>query len=121
MNRVRKAAAIAAVTVSAVAFLAALFGGGIVAALSGFFRLFGLGADMGLSSYPLGAGVFVVYVLGIALGLACNRWPLPAGLAMLPLGACAYLFGGPVAKAFGVVIVCIGGLLLAVVLRSSRA
>jgi hypothetical protein len=41
------------------------------------------------------------------------RRPVAAGVAMLPLGACAFLFGGPVAMVYGVVIVCAGALLLA--------
>jgi hypothetical protein len=121
MNGVRKAAAIAAVAVSIVAFSSALLGGGLVVALSGVLRLLSLGADTGLGSYPLGSWVFVVYVFGMALGVASMRWPLPAGLAMLPLGACAYFFGGPIAKVFGIVVVCIGVFLAAAVLHGRKA
>jgi len=121
MNSFRRAASITAVAVSIVAFSSALLGGGVMVALSVVLRLFGLGADMGLSSYPLGAGVFVVYVCGMVLGVASMRWPLPAGLAMLPLGVGAYFFGGPIAKVFGIVVVCIGGFLAVAVLRGHKA
>lgn len=120
MIGLRRAAAIATVAVSMLAFLTAALGGGLAVAMTGVFKLFGLGNDAGLTAYPLGTGVLALYVIGGAIGLSCVRRPLPAGVAMLPLAALAYFFGGPVARIYGIVTVCIGGLLIATSLRGRK-
>jgi hypothetical protein len=114
MKSVPRAVAIFATVISIFALITALLGGGILLAMEGLVGVMTLGQAKGaLASYPLGAGVFVVYACGTALGLAALRWPIPTGIAMLPLGAVAFLFGGPIAKVYGIVIFCAGLLLLA--------
>ena len=120
MNGVGKAAAIFAVAISICGFALALVGGSVLLATEGFLRIIAPTSDPTLG-YPLGAGVFVIYVLGLCAGLAAMRWPFPAALAMLPLGACAFFFGGPVAKAFAIAIVCCAAILMASVRRSPVA
>lgn len=112
--------ALLAVVISIAAFALALLGGGLMAALSTVFAIVGLGGDAGVINYPLGAGVFAVYALGLALGFAAMRWPARAGLAMFPLALCAFLFGGPVAKLFAVGIACAGTMLLVMTRHRNR-
>jgi hypothetical protein len=114
MNRLPRAAAIFVAVISIFALITAALGGGILLAMKGLVGVMTLGQAKGaLANYPLGAGVFVVYACGIALSLAALRWPVATGIAMLPLGAVAFLFGGPIAKVYGIVIFCAGLLLLA--------
>ena len=113
MKGIRRWVAIFATCISVTALFLVLVGGGMLLALESLLSVIALSPGAGVLSYPLGAGVLVVYACGIALGIAAMRWPVAAGIAMLPLGACAFLFGGPVAMVYGVVIVCAGALLLA--------
>ena len=117
MNRLGKAAAIFGAAVSASAFVLALVGGSILYSTEAVLRVIGLRGDVALG-YPLGRGVFLIYVCGLAVALAGIRWPAPAGLALLPLGAIAFIFGGPIAKVFAVAIACVGALLVASSRRS---
>jgi hypothetical protein len=113
MNRVRRAVAIFATVISLFAMITAALGGGIMLAMEGLVGVISLGQSKGaLIDYPLGAGVFLIYACGTALGLAALRWPLATGIAMLPLGAVAFLFGGPIAQVYGILIFCAGLLLL---------
>ena len=113
MNSMRRAVAIFATVISLFAMITAALGGGIMLAMEGLVGVVTLGQSKGpLIDYPLGAGVFVIYACGTALGLAALRWPVATGIAMLPLGAVAFLLGGPIAKVYGLVIFCAGLLLL---------
>ena len=114
MKNARRAVAIFATVISLFAMITAALGGGIMLAMEGLVGVISLGQSKGaLIDYPLGAGVFVVYACGTALGLASLRWPIAAGIAMLPLGSVAFLFGGPIAKVYGIVMFCARLLLLA--------
>ncbi len=112
MNRVGKAAAIVAVAISICAFVLALVGGSVLYATEGVLRLFIPNSRTELG-YPLGAGVFLVYGLGLGAGLAAMRWPFPGAFVMLPLCACGFFFGGPIAKVFAIVTMCCAGFLMA--------
>ena len=113
MKNARRGVAIFATVISLFAMITAALGGGIMLAMEGLVGVITFGQAKGtLIDYPLGAGVFIIYACGIALGLAALRWPVATGIAMLPLGAVAFLFGGPIAKVYGLVIFCAGLLLL---------
>jgi hypothetical protein len=99
MNGIEKAAAILAIAVSACAFLLALAGGSVLYATEGVLRVLVPNSRPELG-YPLGTGVFLVYAFGLGAGVAALRWPLTAAFAMLSLAACAFFFGGPIAKVF---------------------
>lgn len=120
MSSLGKAAAIFGAAISGSAFLLALAGGSILYSTEAFLSVVGLRGDIALG-YPLGRGVLLVYTCGLAAALAGMRWAAPAGLAMLSLGAIAYVFGGPVAKVFAVAIACAGAMLLVSSRRSHAA
>jgi hypothetical protein len=111
MTSLGKAAAIFGAAISVSAFLLALAGGSILYSTEALLRVVGLRGDM-VSGYPLGRAVLLIYTCGLAAALAGIRWPAASGLALLPLGAIAFLFGGPVAKVFAVAIACAGMMLL---------
>ena len=122
MNRTRAALAFLATLVSATAIILTTIGGSVLFALEGLLQILTLGQATGvLSDYPLGRGVLVLYACGIALGAIASRWPVSAAIAILPVGACAFLFGGPVAQVYGIVIACTGGLILATGPRPAKA
>lgn len=114
MKALHRALAIFVAIIGVLALLAAAMGGAIVESLA---VIFTLGRNTGVGLFPLGAGVFVIYLVGIGLGLAVPQRPRAAATAMLPLGVIALLFGGPVAKIYGVPIVCAGTAILATFLR----
>jgi hypothetical protein len=120
VSGIGKAAAIFAVAISICAFVLALVGGSVLYATQGVLQALVPSGRTDLG-YPLGAGVLLVYALGLGAGLAAMRWPFPAAFAMLPLAGCAFLFGGPIAKAFAVVIACCAGFLMVSARRSQRA
>ena len=107
MDKTRKVAAICATVISVIALSLVAVGGGALLALESLLNVATVGRASGtlLHAYPLGAGVLLVYAVGIALGIAALRWTMPAAAAMLPLGACALLFGGPVAKVYGILMI----------------
>ena len=119
MEKILQLAAGFSITISIAAMLAAFIGGSVMQVLVGIFGFLAQGNVAPGLGYPLGNGVFVVYLIGIALGVMAVRRPVLAGGAMLPLGACAFLFGGPVAKAYGIAFICTGFLLLGLGLRRS--
>jgi hypothetical protein len=112
MSRIRITLAIFAIVASSAALILAGLGGGALLALRGLLPLEFIPDDK-ILHYPLGAGVFALYAFGIALGITASRRPITAGITMLPLGVCAFIFGGPVAQIYGVVIVGLGALLAA--------
>lgn len=114
MKSVRKALAIFVAIISVLALIAAAMGGVVMESLA---VLFTLGRRSGANLYPLGAAVFAIYSVGFGLALAVPRRPLAAGIALLPLGAIAFLFGGPVAGIYGIAIACAGAATLATCLR----
>lgn len=114
MKPLHKALAIFVAIISLLALIAAAMGGAIVESLA---VIFVLGRKTGAGLFPLGAGVFVIYLVGFGLGLAVPQRPRAAAMAMLPLGVIALLFGGPVAEIYGVAIVCAGTAVLATFLR----
>ncbi len=107
MDKTRNVAAICATVISVIALFLVALGGGTLLALESLLNVATMGRAGGtlLQAYPLGAGVLLVYAVGIALGIAALRWAMPAALAMLPLGACALVFGGPVAKVYGILMI----------------
>ncbi len=107
MDKTRNVAAICATVISVIALFFVGLGGGTVVVLESLLNVATMGRAGGtlLEAYPLGAGVLLVYAVGIALGIAALRWTMPAAVAMLPLGACALLFGGPVAKVYGILMI----------------
>ena len=111
MKNIQKAAAIFATAISIAALLLATTAGGLM------FALLGMLGPAGSASEPLGsalgAGVLLLYACGAALGIAAFRWPVQAGIALLPLGVCAFALGGPIAKLYGVLIFLTGVVVLA--------
>jgi hypothetical protein len=101
------------------AFVLALLGGSVLYATEGVLQALVPSGRTNLG-YPLGAGVFLVYALGLGAGLAAIRWPFPAALAMLPLAACAFFFGGPIAKVFAIIFVSCAGVLMVSARRSQH-
>ena len=111
-----RAAAIFAVAISACAFVLALVGGSILYATESVLRIVVPGSNAALG-YFLGTGVFLIYALGLGAGSAAMRRPFPAAFAMLPLAACAFFFGGPIAKGFAIALVCCAAILMMVTAR----
>jgi hypothetical protein len=114
MSRVCRWLAILSAIFSVTAFFLALWGGSLVMALHGLLAALGLlsGADERLP-YPLGVWVFPLYLAGLAVSLAALRHPRWAGLAMIPLGLCAALLGGPLAQLYGWYMTLAGGAIAA--------
>lgn len=119
MSRVCRWLAILSAVFSAAAFLLALWGGSLLLAMHGLLAAIGLlaGQQEGVP-YPLGVWIYPLYLIGFAVSLAALRHPRWAGIAMVPLGLCAALFGGPVALVYGSYLVVAGFALAA--LSASR-
>lgn len=117
MSKKQRAVAIFCVVISIAAFVLVALGGGMLRALQELFGTIGLGSDQDVFSSSLGMGVLAVYAAGTGLGFAALRWPLAMGIAMLPLGVCAFLFGGPVSKVYGILLFAAGAILIALCLR----
>ena len=109
--------AIFTIVVSLAGFFLALWTGGLVVALHELFGSIGLASrSESASPYPLGGWTLLIYVLGAVLGYFARRHPLPVGLTMLPLSAFALLFGGPITRAYGVIVLLTGVALIGTVL-----
>lgn len=119
MERILQLAAGFSIAISAVAIFVAFVGGSVMQVLVSLFSILALSDVTPGLGYPLGNGVFAIYLSGIVLGVVALRWPVAAGGAMLPLGACAFVFGGSVAQAYGIAIICTGFLLVGIGWRRS--
>jgi hypothetical protein len=97
------------IVVSLAGFFLALWTGGLVVALHELFGSIGLASRSAEASpYPLGGWTLLIYVCGAVLGYFARRHPLPSGLAMLPLGVIALLFGGPITRVYGTIVLLTG-------------
>ena len=117
MKTIHRVLAIFAAVISIIALITAVVGGIMLASL---LSIVTLGQITTANSYPLGAGVLVIYAGGLGLAAAIPRWPSAAGAAMLPLGAIAFLFGGPIAKVYGIAMIGTGALLVMTSVRRAR-
>ncbi|MGH8666843.1 MAG: hypothetical protein ACREUX_21475 [Burkholderiales bacterium] len=109
--------AIFTIVISLAGFFLALWTGGLVVALHELFGSIGLASrSESAAPYPLGGWTLLIYVCGAVLGYLAQRHPLPIGLAMLPLGVIALLFGGPITRVYGTIVLLIGIALIATVL-----
>jgi hypothetical protein len=103
---------------SIVAFFLALWTGGLVAAVHELLRAIGLvSASSQATPYPLAAWVLLIYILGAVLGCFVHRRPMWVGGALVPLGIVALLYGGPISRVYGALILVAGVLLIGMVLR----
>jgi hypothetical protein len=114
MIRARRVVAIVTAIFSVTAFLLALWGGGALLAVQSLLATVGLASSQqDVLAYPLGNWVFLVYALGFAAALYALRRPRAMGVALIALGVCALLFGGPIARIWGVVAILSGLVLVA--------
>ena len=115
-------AAAVCIVASAVAFMSALWGGGMATALQALLELVGLASSQqNAVDTPLGLWVLLVYVCGVVAGVVALRRPKPMGVVMLALGVVALFFGGPIARVYGAVVCIVGLYLIAVCMyRGSR-
>jgi hypothetical protein len=122
VDTIYRGLAIFTIVISLAGFFLALWTGGLVVALHELFGSIGLASRRAEASpYPLGGWTLLIYVLGAVLGYFARRHPLPAGLTMLPLSAIALLLGGPITRAYGVILLLTGAALIGTVLyRRSR-
>lgn len=113
-----RVAAIFIIVVSLAGFFLALWTGGLVVALHELLGAIGLASrNPDASPYPLGAWTLAIYVAGGVLGFLARRHPLPVGLAVLPLAIVALLYGGPITRAYGVLLLLAGAALIGIFLR----
>ena len=113
-----RAASIFLIVVSLAGFFLALWTGGLVVALHELLSAIGLASrNLDASPYPLGAWTLVIYVAGAVLGFFARRHPLAVGVAVLPLAIVALLYGGPITRVYGVLLVLAGAALIGIALR----
>ena len=117
VDTIFRGVAIFTIVVSLAGFFLALWTGGLVVALHELFGSIGLASRSAEATpYPLGGWTLLIYVFGAVLGYFARRHALPAGLAMLPLSVVALLFGGPITRAYGVIVLLTGVALIGTVL-----
>jgi hypothetical protein len=106
---------------SIVGFFLALWTGGLVVALHELLGAIGLvSRSDDATPYPLGAWTLVIYVLGAVLGCFVHRCPVCVGSALVPLGIVGLMYGGPIARVYGMLILAAGVFLIGMVLYRRR-
>jgi hypothetical protein len=120
-DRYYRIVGIVVVVLSLVGFFLALWAGGLVVAMHELLGAIGLASrSADASPYPLGVWTLLIYVLGAVLGCFVSRRPLHVGIALFPLGIVALLYGGPITRAYGMLIVVAAAVLIGVVLHRRR-
>ena len=122
MSRFLRVVAVVTIRVSVVGFLLALWSGGLTIALQRLLGAIGLvSGGEEATSYPLGAWTLLIYVAGGTAGFFVRRHPLGSAAALVPLGVVALIYGGPITKAYGAILVVIGIALAAYAFYQSAA
>lgn len=120
-ERYYRSVGIVVLVLSLAGFFLALWTGGLVVALHELLGAIGLASRSEYASpYPLGAWTLLIYVLGAVLGCFARRRPLHVGIALVALGIVALLYGGPITRAYGILMVVAAAVLIGVVLHQRR-
>jgi hypothetical protein len=88
-----------------------------------FFELFGAisPSSLMLNQYALGYwGALSIYAVGVLLGFLALKYPLSAGALMAGDGLIGIMFGGPISRIFGLLMILSGGICIVSVLRAVR-